>query len=1789
MIWYNWTWEFLYLLLIVFIIICAYWVTSRRQVGCPGTRSVSIQGTETASFHILKEEKNTHKKKKITESLKLTTCKDRYYSKDVDLSPIAEEMDSSSDCLSSMSLAMLSSLESSWSASSSSLSEEDLSLAETETSCVVISAEKTEVASEGEIMELQSDFADGQDSNSWILLRLEPKLQSYSVCSDSENQVHSDRSQTPLTTDLPSDFSLPIPTAEPGSTTASPPTASLSFVCSLSPATSQAPYINSSSPATVWLPPAYSISPATGKASSTTFLSPSPAQVTPAHSQSPAMAQKPSDHSHSSPINRMPSAAQKPSPHSPSPCTAKMPSTAQETPPRSLTPCTAMIPSTTQQTSPHSLSLCTAKVHSTAWDSSISLSFIQPLPLATSQVSFTHSPSSPAYSVSSATTKTSSTTFLSPSPAQVTPVHSKSPSMSKKPPIDNKSSTTLETSVLSASFYTTKMPSTTQKTSPRSLSPHTTKMPSTAKKTSPHSLSAHTPKMPSTVQKTSPHSLSPHTTKMPSTVQKTSPRSRSPHTTKMLSTAQKTSLHSLSAHTTKMPSTVQKISPHSLSAHTAKMSSTAQESPAHSLIPCTTKIVSTTRETSLRSLSLHKVKTTSTVEGTSLHSPPPHTANMPVTAGKTSAHFPSPCTTKISSTPQETSAHSPSPCRIKMLSTALGTSAYSLSSRTAKLPSTIQETSKSSLTNRISSTPSVTAPRAWVPSSQSLSSHMSQMPSLHPLSATPARKPSSCTQSNAVPPAAQMPPAQSRPPPRARGSCSARMSPLPVSHIDVKATAQLLEVMISEGGTCEEKKQALPVVHYPRRVPYLAIDSVTRQHLEFNITKKIIQELWGKPMALIHTLDKLAGHERNQDATSLNQGAVSAKPDSAKQVPKDKSPDPMKQLLQGPSQAKQLMPPETRCQVPKQMKTSLQVLSPQILKEKLCQPVPLFPSKEQSLFQATPGAGGEGNGLDKIATDGLYHVTPAPLMDNLRMTMRNKPSGTRDRKTVIYSSVRTGISLQDESKARASPDIPAENPERAESRELKKESIIKITHRKKENATQKNLKCHQVSWETSQNQAIALPRPETATLVPSAMPLLPQSPPASQQPLQSSEKSQHGKALSQEAPPQVRAEVLPHPAPLICPERESVVQTTPKTRPEDGRGLEQGIKTPTSPLPLKQVIPSQAVQLLQADSQSASIAQPPTSFQEPSEKLSLSHLEHSIFSSLSRKQVMKELQLSMAQSLEMVDGVLRAEYPVCRLCGSCSPSCPHPRSQQDPLLQIYPRLIKCNGKVHLYLNVHLKMQKNHAQEWGLVEAIEVNEMEKHPPHRYSRHAEGSDLAKAPCKLSKFRVQPYQIRTEVPAASMLAQGYFANKATVTEELSKSSSVQQQLSHVMMDKKHHQAKAPPCFIGSPEALPCPTPESSICTSTSVGQLVEGLCLSGTQSLNMAHRELRAECSVCPQCGNCRPHCSHPHDQQDAVLLVYPRLAIRNGQVYMDMDYYVKMKMAHAKKWGLLKNRSVDKAKECPPEQCSGNAQTRDPAVQDFQAFSCSFDRMGRHSHMAVRIQTSPPLHQRRLTKVQLTKQEFPLLPSRHTQCPQAKGFQTKYSECDPNTTTLSQNPMKRILHAIKQAWARIRKRKETKKLPNKQVGSEPSRKLGVASSSQRSTLPRRATSVTPKRLSVMPTKKPIPRATAKFQPPLSQQTNSLGIIKKSNIQTLPCKLDSNETGSRNSGADLPRQNSSIPPKTRGTINTKVSLCPHKKEGIVPLTQKSTQVKKKLGHSLQKPPSPQCPRKPRGGLLY
>ncbi|XP_070591018.1 serine/arginine repetitive matrix protein 2-like [Erythrolamprus reginae] len=109
-------------------------------------------------------------------------------------------------------------------------------------------------------------------------------------------------------------------------------------------------------------------------------------------------------------------------------------------------------------------------------------------------------------------------------------------------------------------------------------------------------------------------------------------------------------------------------------------------------------------------------------------------------------------------------------------------------------------------------------------------------------------------------------------------------------------------------------------------------------------------------------------------------------------------------------------------------------------------------------------------------------------------------------------------------------------------------------------------------------------------------------------------------------------------------------------------------------------------------------------------------LAHAIVESLDTEQATRDLHMCLAKGLENGRSQPSVEYPICLLCGRCTPYCPHPHPQHGPCLLVYPRLNVQDGEVYMNLGFLLKMKRQEANRWGLVQGKEASKLQHSKEH-----------------------------------------------------------------------------------------------------------------------------------------------------------------------------------------------------------------------------------------------------------------------------------------------------------------------------------------------------------------------------------------------------------------------------------------------------------------------------------------
>uniref|UniRef100_A0A8C5RFJ0 4Fe-4S ferredoxin-type domain-containing protein n=1 Tax=Laticauda laticaudata TaxID=8630 RepID=A0A8C5RFJ0_LATLA len=114
---------------------------------------------------------------------------------------------------------------------------------------------------------------------------------------------------------------------------------------------------------------------------------------------------------------------------------------------------------------------------------------------------------------------------------------------------------------------------------------------------------------------------------------------------------------------------------------------------------------------------------------------------------------------------------------------------------------------------------------------------------------------------------------------------------------------------------------------------------------------------------------------------------------------------------------------------------------------------------------------------------------------------------------------------------------------------------------------------------------------------------------------------------------------------------------------------------------------------------------------------------------------------------------------------------------------------------------------------------------------------------------------------------------------------------------------------------------------------------MCLA--KGLENGRSQPSVEYPVCLLCGRCAPYCPHPHPQHSPCLLVYPRLNVQDGEVYMNLGFLLKIKRHEASKWGLVQGKDASKlqhSKDHPSKQERSQSRSRISGVPLQQRSSC-----------------------------------------------------------------------------------------------------------------------------------------------------------------------------------------------------------------------------------------------------------
>ncbi|XP_034277096.1 uncharacterized protein LOC117667662 [Pantherophis guttatus] len=208
---------------------------------------------------------------------------------------------------------------------------------------------------------------------------------------------------------------------------------------------------------------------------------------------------------------------------------------------------------------------------------------------------------------------------------------------------------------------------------------------------------------------------------------------------------------------------------------------------------------------------------------------------------------------------------------------------------------------------------------------------------------------------------------------------------------------------------------------------------------------------------------------------------------------------------------------------------------------------------------------------------------------------------------------------------------------------------------------------------------------------------------------------------------------------------------------------------------------------------------------------------------------------------------------------------------------------------------------------------------------------------------------------------------------------------------------------------------------------------MCLA--KGLENGGSQPSVEYPVCLLCGRCAPYCPHPHPQHGPCLLVYPRLTVQEGEVYMNLGFLLKIKRHEASKWGLVQGKDASKlqhSKEHPSKQERSQSRSRSRS-------------RSRNAHEAAPPSWAPerPSHQARQRSTEAIdlrarRHRAGSRPSRATtprSSPRSPKMESqpriRKSAPEANQPKSPQKPpniLKRFLLCIRKVWAKVRRRKE-----------------------------------------------------------------------------------------------------------------------------------------------------------------
>ncbi|XP_013912777.1 PREDICTED: uncharacterized protein LOC106541769 [Thamnophis sirtalis] len=223
-------------------------------------------------------------------------------------------------------------------------------------------------------------------------------------------------------------------------------------------------------------------------------------------------------------------------------------------------------------------------------------------------------------------------------------------------------------------------------------------------------------------------------------------------------------------------------------------------------------------------------------------------------------------------------------------------------------------------------------------------------------------------------------------------------------------------------------------------------------------------------------------------------------------------------------------------------------------------------------------------------------------------------------------------------------------------------------------------------------------------------------------------------------------------------------------------------------------------------------------------------------------------------------------------------------------------------------------------------------------------------------------------------------------------------------------------------------------AIVESLDTEQATRDLYMCLAKGLENGHSQPSVEYPICLLCGRCAPYCPHPHPQHGPCLLVYPRLSVQDGEVYMNLGFLLKIKRHEANRWGLVQGKDASKL-----QHSKGH-----PSKQErSQSRSPSRSRSRRNAHEAAppsRAAERPSrLARQRPTEaidLRARRHRAGPRPSRATtprSPPRSPKMESQPRKPAPEATQPKSpqkppNILKKLLLCIKKVWAKVRRRRE-----------------------------------------------------------------------------------------------------------------------------------------------------------------